>query len=296
MARRRNYFGDDDSGDSDDDGEEEEKLIIVVMMMVAVQLLSHGRPLHSVFFIPTRSPDNVSLRAVLFTPLSSSSPQGHRTTSLSELFSSLCCPLHPHKVTGQRLSQSCALHSAVLFIPTRSPDNVSLRAVLFTPLSSSSPQGHRTTSLSELCSSLRCPLHPHKVTGQRLSQSCALHSAVLFIPTRSPDNVSLRAVLFTPLSSSSPQGHTTSLSELCSSLRCPLHPHKVTGQRLSQGCALHSAVLFTPQGHRTTSLSGLCSSLRSSSPHKVTGQLLSHARSTCSALPTPTQDVGKHGA
>ena len=141
--------------------------------------------------------------------------QGHRTTSLSEL-PSPGCPLQPHKVTVQRLSQGCPLKDVLsAALPgqasqgcayTRSPYSLSHRAVLFR------------------LSSPGCPLQAHKVTVQLLSQSCPLQD-VLFIPTRSPFNVSHR------LSSPGTQDHSaTSLIGLsCSG--CPLQTHEVTVQR-----------------------------------------------------------------
>ena len=182
-------------------------------------------------------------------------PQGHRTASLSGL-SSPGCPLQPHKVTGQLLSQGCSLQ-AVLFSPTRSPDGFSLRAVLFR-LSSPGTRSFRLSSPG-------CPLQPHKVTVQRLSQGCPLQAhevIVQLLSQRCPLQVVLQP----------PQGHrTTSLSELSSPGR-PLQPHKVTIQRLSQGCPLKAVLSVALPGlasqgcaytrspynlHRTTSLIGL---------------------------------------
>ena len=190
------------------------------------------------------------------------SPRGHRTTSLSGLSSS-GCPLHANKVTVQLLSQGCPLQAVLSRLSSSAPQGH--RSTSLSGLSSSGTRGRRTAFLSALsssgCSSAPtrspynfslntvlfwlsssgCSVQAHKVTVQRLSQSCPLKDVLsVALPglasqgcayTRSPYNLSHRAVLFR-LSSPGTQCHRTTLSELSSS-GCPLHLHKVTVQRLS---------------------------------------------------------------
>ena len=201
--------------------------------------------------------------------------QGHRTTSFSEL-PSPGCPLQPHKVTVHRLSQGCPL-KAVFSVAlqglasqgcayTRSPYNLSHRAVLFR------------------LSSPGCPLQAHKVTIQLLSQSCPLQD-VLFIPTRSPFNVSHR------LSSPGTQGHRAKSLIGLSYPGCPLQTHEVTVQLPLQAVLSrntrpaynfsHRAILsrlfsLGTQNHRTTSLTGLSSPGCPLQAHKVIVQSFCH--------------------